>query len=180
MPPVRGKDKRKVKLTAKGEGYSQLLRQLQSSSGSSSDLGERSDTPFTPPKLSQRLELTQLSQPVALRQQQDAYKDVIVLSSGSESDPEEDGERVERTLFVGQGKGKAKAKGKAQAKAKAKGKGKARVQPDDEEMADGSEGERAGDDFYELTPQLPPRDDDMDNDEDDPTGAEATEDEKEE
>jgi hypothetical protein len=110
---------------------------------------------------------------------------VIVLSSGSESDTEEEGERVERTLFVGQGKGKAKAKGKAQAKApakaKAKAKGKASVQLNNEEMADRSEGERAGDNFYELTPQLPPHDNNMDNDDDDnPTGAEATQDEKEE
>ncbi|KAF1935287.1 hypothetical protein EJ02DRAFT_471311 [Clathrospora elynae] len=92
-----GKGKRRVKLTPKGKSYAHLLRQHLSSSSRSSELGERSDTPLTPP------EFTQLSQPAALRQQQDAYKDVIELSSGSEGEEEE--EEDESTLFVPPGPG---------------------------------------------------------------------------
>jgi hypothetical protein len=72
-----------VKLTPKGKSYGHLIRRHLSSSSHSFELGERSGTPLTPP------ELTQLSQPAALRQQQNAYKDVIELSSGSESKEEE-------------------------------------------------------------------------------------------
>jgi hypothetical protein len=165
---TRGKGKHKVKLTPKGKTYGHLLRQHLSSSSCGSKLGECLDNPLTPPKL------TQLSQPAALQQQQqqNAYKDVIELSSGSESEKEE--ERDESTLFIPPG---PRPSASPQRKPIVPPQS---VQPYDEDMEDQPEGEGAREDnfFPELSPEMQPCDDDNDMDNDDGSdGAGAMDDE---
>jgi hypothetical protein len=163
---TREKSKRKVKLTMKGKSYGHLLRQHLSSSSRSSKLGERSDTPLTPP------ELTQLSQPAALRQQHDAYKEVIELSSGSESEKEE--EEDESTLFIPPGPGPSAPPQRKPILPPQS------VQLYDEDMEDLPEGEGAREDdfFPELSPKMQPRDGDDNMDDDNrPDSAGDTEDE---